>query len=404
MLFSDTVGIAMKAIFVNRTRSLLTMLGIIIGVASVVLMVSVGRTFQEYILSQVESIGSNMVEVIPVGLQKFGGNLESLSYDDYLAIKSLSTVESVTPVIIVGKPVTYGKEEITPLIFGAYEEFSYNYGLNIDRGRPIGADDEKGASSVVVIGSQAAEDLFGNTEPLGKRLTIGEATFTVIGVLEKKGSLILQDFDKMILMPFSAARALTGQRTLSYMTMSAVGDPELAKQDITDLLRQRHRIKNPFNDPDKDDFIVQSAEQTTETIGAVTLGLTVFLALVAGISLLVGGIGIMNIMLVSVTERTKEIGLRKAVGAKKQDILLQFLFEAVSLTMSGGFIGLILGIFSGWFLTQVAAKFLGSIHFILSGWSVILALCMAVGTGLIFGIYPAKKAANLSPMEALRYE
>lgn len=404
MLIKDIIGTASKAIFVNKNRSLLTMLGIIIGVASVVLMVSIGRTFQAYILSQIDSIGTNLVEVIPTGLEKFGGNLEGLTYDDYVAVRGLSTVERVSPVILISNSIKYGEEEITPLIMGAYKEFGVNYGLTVDRGRELMPSDEQGASTVAVIGAQTAEDLFGNAEPLGKRLKIGDATFSVVGVLEKKGSFLLQDFDKIVLVPFSTARSVTGQRHLTYMTMRAVGDPDLAVQDITELLRDRHRIKNPENDPDKDDFIARTSEQATQTIGAVTLGLTVFLSLVAAISLLVGGIGIMNIMLVSVTERTREIGLRKALGAKRRDILLQFLFEAVSLTLTGGAIGLAFGIFFGWFLTQLAAKALGEIHFILSGSSVILALVMAVGTGLIFGIFPAKKAASLSPMEALRFE
>ncbi len=404
MLTKDIIGTAAKAILVNKNRSLLTMLGIIIGVASVVLMVSIGRTFQAYILAQVASISTNMVEVIPTGFDKFGGNLTSLSYDDYRAVKGLSTVERVSPAILIGRPIQYGKEEITPMIMGAYNEFAGNYGLVVDRGRELSQSDEQGASTVAVIGAQTAEDLFGNAEPVGKRITIGEATFTVVGVLKKKGSFLLQDFDKIVLVPFATARAVTGQRHLTYMTMRAVGDPTVARQDLTELLRQRHRIKNPLNDPDKDDFIARSAEQVTSTINAVTLGLTVFLALVAGISLLVGGIGIMNIMLVSVTERTREIGLRKALGARRRDILFQFLFEAVSLTLTGGAIGLSCGIFLGWFLTKIAAKALGDITFILSGSSIVLALAMAIGTGLVFGIFPARKAASLSPMEALRYE
>lgn len=404
MRFKDTLTASSKAILVNRTRSLLTMLGIIIGVASVVLMVSIGKTFQEYISSQVESFGTNTMDVFPKGFDDFGGKLDSIKFEDYDAVRRLSTVESVVPVILVSKPVSYGKEEVSPMVMGGTDRIFGNYGLELDRGRLFDESDNDGGKTVAVVGYQTALDLFGNKDPLGEKITIGGTSFTVIGTLKGLGSFLLQDLDKPIFIPYTTARTVSGQKYLSFITLKTVGDAEVAKADITSLLRQRHRIDNPDDDPDKDDFVARSAEQITQIVNSVTLGLTVFLSLVAAISLLVGGIGIMNIMLVSVTERTREIGLRKAVGARRKDILLQFLIEAIALTFSGGMIGLVLGAFFGWLLTQVAAKVLGDLTFILSGSAVFLALTMAIGTGLVFGFYPAKRAASLSPMEALRYE
>ena len=404
MQYSDLLRSATNGITVNKTRSSLTMLGIIIGVASVVLMVSLGNSFQTYILSQIESVGTSSLEVFPKGFEQFGGNLDSLMFEDYEAIQRLSTVDRVTPVIIVSKPIHYGTEDITPITFGAYSVFFGNYGMKLDQGRFLDANDEQGARSVAVIGSATAEDLFGDVHALGKRISIGGERFTVVGVLESFKSALLQQLDEAVIIPFSTARTLTGQKHVSYIILKTKGDPELSKQDVTEALRQRHRIRNPENDPDKDDFIARGSDQITGIIGTVTLGLTIFLSLVAGISLIVGGIGIMNIMLVSVTERTREIGLRKAVGARKRDILLQFLLEAVFLTVSGGIIGILSGGFVGWVIARVAAKFLGEFSFVLSFSAILLAVGMAIGTGLLFGIYPAKRASNLSPMEALRYE
>ena len=404
MLTRDLIRSATAGLTANKGRAFLTMLGVIIGVASVVLMVSMGRSFQNYILTQIESVGTNMVEVIPTGLQKFGGNLESITFEDYEAVSKLSTVERTTPIILISKTVSYGNEEVSPMVFGAYPVFAANYGLVLGEGRMIDDSDDDGARSVVVIGPKTAEDLFGNVDPLGKRIDVGGNSLTIVGVFSSKGSALTEDFDKLLLVPFSTARSISGQKHLSFINMRAVGDPDLAVQDVKSVLRQRHRIDNPTDDPDKDDFIARSAEQVTAIVGSVTLGLTVFLSLVAAISLLVGGIGIMNIMLVSVTERTQEIGLRKAIGAKKKDILWQFLLESVSLTLTGGIIGIVIGVSFGWLLSKVADKVLGGFDFVLSGTAIILALAMAIGTGLVFGLYPARKAANLHPIEALRFE
>lgn len=404
MLPSDLLSTAFRGIAVNRTRSSLTMLGIVIGVASVVLMVSLGRSFQTYVLDLISSFGTDTMDVFPVGLERSGGTLDSLKIEDYEAVKRLPTVKNVAPIILVTKSVKYSKEEVSPMVMGTTQQMIQNYGLVLASGRMLTQTDEEGARNVAILSAQTAIDLFGNSNPLQQKIQIGSNSFTVIGVLQKQGSLLLQDLDAPVYIPYSTARALTGQKHLSFMTMKTIGDPQIAKTDVTELLRDRHRIKNPENDPDKDDFIARSAEQITSIVGSVTLGLTVFLSLVAGISLLVGGIGIMNIMLVSVTERTKEIGLRKAVGAKRRDILLQFLLEAVALTFTGGFVGILIGAAFGWLLAQAAASLLGSFTFILSLSSIITAVVMAVGTGLLFGIYPAKRAAQLSPMEALRYE
>ena len=388
----------------NKSRSSLTMLGIIIGVASVVLMVSMGKSFQNYILTQIQSIGTNTVDVFPVGLEKQGGNMQSLTFEDYNAVKKLSTVENVAPVILVGKSVKYGKDEVSPMVMGTYEGIFQNYNLKLDKGRLLDTSDRDGARSVAVISYKTAKDLFGDANPLGKHVTIGDASFTVVGTIQSQGSLLLSNLDTPVYIPFSTAKALTGQKNLTYMTLKAKGDPAIAQADITSLLRQRHRIINPTNDPDKDDFVARSAEQITSIVNSVTLGLTVFLSLVAAISLLVGGIGIMNIMLVSVTERTREIGLRKAVGARRRDILLQFLIEAVALTFTGGAVGIVIGLLMGFGLSALAAKALGTFAFVASFSSILLAVVMAVGTGLLFGIYPARRAARLDPIEALRFE
>lgn len=264
----DLLLTAASGITANKRRTALTMLGIVIGVAAVVLMVSIGRSFEHYILTQIESFGTNTMDIIPKGFEKFGGNLESLTLQDFEEISRLSTVESVSPVILVSKIVSREREEKSPMVFGTRKEIFPNYGLKLKDGRLLDESDEEGAKSVAVLSHQTALDLFGNSNPLGKKIDIGEIPFTVVGVLEGLGSLLLQDLDTPIYIPFSTARAMTGQKHLSYITLKTVADPAIAKQDVTLLLRQLHSIKNPDNDPDKDDFIARSAEQVTSIMGS----------------------------------------------------------------------------------------------------------------------------------------
>ena len=306
--------------------------------------------------------------------------------------------------IFIEEKVRAGDEEVSPLVFGTTKEIFPNYGFDIEHGRLITDKDVQSAKAVAVLGFQVAEDLFGSRDPLGKRVTIGSRQYTVVGVLETVGSLLLSDLDDVVVVPFTIAKAVTGQKYLDYITLQAAADDELTRADITSLLRQRHQIDNPEDDVDKDDFRARSAAQAAEVIGTVTLGITLFLGIVAGISLLVGGIGIMNIMLVAVSERTKEIGLRKAVGATRRNILLQFLIEAVLLTTVGGSIGILGSATLTYMLAQIASRFLGEFNFVFSVPAVLAALAMAIGTGVLFGLYPAKQAAGLQPVEAMRKE
>jgi putative ABC transport system permease protein len=405
MLPEDLIGVSMQGLRRNFSRSLLTTLGIIIGVGSVVLMVSVGASFQQYILDQVSQFGENTFEIQAKGLEQQGLATQTITFDDVEAVGRLSTVYSVAPVIFVTQRVSYGEEEISPFVFGTNKELFANWGFEPAKGRLFTDADVQSAANVTILGGLAAEELFPNEDPLGKRINIGARKFTVIGVLNELGSPLAQTLDSSVYMPLTVAKSMMGSNLyVDYISLKARSSIDLTKADLESLLRQRHSIANPENDLEKDDFTVRSMEQSIEVISSVTLGMTIFLGLIAGISLLVGGIGIMNIMLVSVTERTKEIGLRKAVGAKKQDILLQFLIEAITLTVVGGLIGVLCGAGVAYFLYLIAAQFLQDLPFALSTSAIVLSIGMAAGTGLVFGIYPARKAANLSPMEAMRWE
>jgi putative ABC transport system permease protein len=405
MLPEDLIGVSVQGLKRNISRSLLTTLGIIIGVGSVVLMVSIGASFQQYILDQVSQFGQNTFEIQAKGLEQQGQPTQAITFGDVEAVRKLSTVQSVAPVIFVTERVAYGEEELTPFVFATTKELFDNWGFQPQLGRLFTDADIQSASNVAVLGGLAVDELFPNEDPIGKRITIGARKFTVVGVLEELGSPLAQTLDSSVYMPLSVGKSMMGSSLyVDYISLKSRGSNDLTKADLESLFRQRHSIVNPENDPEKDDVVVRSMEQAVSVISSVTLGMTIFLGLIAGISLLVGGIGIMNIMLVSVSERTKEIGLRKAVGAKKQDILLQFLLEAITLTVIGGLIGVLCGAGLAYLLYLIARQFLQDLPFALSMSAILLSVSMAAGTGLAFGIYPARKAANLSPMEALRWE
>jgi putative ABC transport system permease protein len=387
---------------------MLTMLGIIIGVGAVVLMSSIGASMQGVILGQISTLGPRSMVIFP-GKEEGGASavatgFDSITFDDIDALKKLSSITSVAPIIFVPGVASFGSEETNPETQGVTPEFFRNQSIGLSMGRLFDKSDDEGARAVAVLGSETAYKLFGNIDPLGKRVRVGQTTFTVIGVAKPIGTQFFQNADLRIYVPYTVARNATGQKYVNFVTMNSQGNFDLALADVKALLRQQHNIENPNDDPEKDDFIVRTSEQASQILGGVSLGLTMFITMIATISLLVGGIGIMNIMLVTVTERTSEIGLRKAIGARRRDILLQFLLESILLTVFGGIIGIVLGISFAMFAALVVKNVLDTYGFAISVPSIITSFLMATGTGLFFGISPARKAASLSPMEALRYE
>lgn len=408
MHLRDTLSSAVGGVTVNATRSLLTMLGIIIGVAAVVLMSSIGASMKGVILSQISSLGSNSMVIFP-GQQEGGPNSigtghDSLTFEDVETLRGLSSIDTIAPVIFITGRTSYGTQEKSPQVFGIVPEFLQNQKIFVDQGRLLEQSDIDGARFVAVLAPDTVVNLFGSNDPIGKRIKVGNNHFTVVGTTKALGSQFFQNSDDRVYVPYSVARNVTGQKFVNYITMNSKGNFDLAFDEVKFTLRRRHNIDNPDDDPKKDDFVVRSSEQASQILSGVSLGLTTFITMIAAISLFVGGIGIMNIMLVSVTERTREIGLRKAVGAKGKDILLQFLIEAVVLTGIGGMIGTIIGIGLAFIASVFVTMVLSTYAFAVSIPSIIASLLMAAFTGLVFGINPARKAAALHPIEALRYE
>lgn len=397
MKFEELFNLSIKALLANKLRSFLTTLGIIIGVFSIIMLVSIGSGLQAYITNQVTSLGSNLMFVIPGtigGGRTVGGvatNKLQISDANLLSTK-LKTQAQVAPVIIQTATLKFkNRTDKNVNVAGTtanYPETLSN--IKIDRGSFFTTGQERSSSKVAVIGNTVAEKLFYDVNPIGKLITIGSNRYTVVGTMAKRGSTFGIDQDNIVGIPIGAAQQQFGVNNVNAIYIS-VNKPELVpyvKQQAKKTLLKRLT---------EDDFTVQTAESSLETINNITNILTIALGGIAAISLLVGGIGVANIMLVSVTERTKEIGLRKALGARRNDILKQFLLEAIILSLSGGLIGIILGMIAS---TILAIIFVSEVTM----WSVFLAFGFSVLVGVVFGMTPAIRASKLSPIEALRYE
>ncbi len=409
----DAFQMAWRSLLANTLRSILTMLGVIIGVAAVVALMGIGQGAQNSITAQVTSTGTNLLTVFPgqttsEGVRSAAGSASTLTQEDAVAIADPANCDScaiVAPEYTRGTVgVVYNDQNTNTRALGVTPEYEQVRNLPVSSGAWFTQADVAAAVNVAVIGSTVADTLFQGDDPVGKIIRVNRLSFKVVGVLASKGGTGFNNSDDAVYVPISTAqRKLFGTRqgTVTGKAVSAIyvqvankDSMTQAQDQITQLLRERHRLTSDTND-----FSVTNQADLLNTLNGVITTLTLFLGAIAGISLLVGGIGIMNIMLVSVTERTREIGIRKAVGAQQSDILSQFLIEAITLSVGGGLIGLGLGVLIAELVTVT-----GVITSSVTPSAGILAVLFSVAVGLFFGIYPARRAARLDPIEALRYE
>ena len=404
----STLKISLRALRVNKMRSSLTMLGIIIGVSAVITMLAVGTGASAKIAEQISTMGSNLIIIIPGsttsgGARMGGGSQSTLSRDDAEAIrKECPAVAEAAPILNGAAQVVYGNQNWSTGVYGTTPEILTVRDWPMASGRSFTDQDVRSATKVCLLGQTVVDNLFGSMDPLGQIVRIKKIPFTVIGVLAQKGqSLVGQDQDDTIYIPVSTAQNKIFGRSIPGMVRSIMvkarskEDLDAAEKQITDLLRQRHRT----GPNQEDDFMVRNLTQMMQVAEQSTMIMTLLLGAIASVSMLVGGIGIMNIMLVSVTERTREIGIRMAVGARSWDIRLQFIIEALTLSLIGGMVGIAIGV-AGSKILSVAADW----PTVVSPLSIFFAFGFSAFIGMFFGFYPAYKASLLNPIEALRYE
>jgi len=406
MILVATFKIAVRALKRNTLRTLLTMLGIIIGVGAVIAAISITNGAKSQVEAQIASLGQNVILILSGNVTRGGfsmgfGTAGTLTQEDFDAIRrEIPGVNAATPEVRAFAQIAAGNQNINSQVFGVSADYFDIRSWPVANGAPFTETDVRNANKVVLLGQTSARTLFGGADAVGEIVRIKSAPFTVVGILAPKGMSMSgsTDQDDLLIVPYtSAMKRLTGAttfRSFSVQTTSAEAMP-IVQQEIIELLRQRHRI-GPGRD---DDFIVRTQQEITEAATATSRIMTILLGAIAGVSLVVGGIGIMNIMLVSVTERTREIGLRMSVGARGKDILLQFLIEAVTLSIVGGAIGILLGVGS----SRILSLKMGWVT-LTSPESILMAFVFSAAIGIFFGFYPARKAARLDPIDALRYE